>query len=185
MELVTLVVAFAAFGMSIFATWAALRQADAAESAVDKAAEANKTADEALRVAKAATEIEHDRRHAEMQPRFSMAATGGPTDVQAVTFTNGGPVQYDRIVMEAGEESSWAICGFLGTGENREELVQQVELPEGLVVGGTAEVMLARVTAEKGGIVPLRVTAYRRGHMWRASVPVELEGPSGGWLMAI
>lgn len=53
------------------------------------------------------------------------------------------------------------------------------------MVGGTAEVFLARVTVEKGGIVPLRVTAYRGGDMWRAAVPVELEGPSGGWFLAV
>lgn len=175
MDLVTLVVALAAFGVSIIAASAAWRQADATERAVAGADAANSTAKEALLVARRSAELDQGRRHSERRPKLTLEVVGPPELMQTVRLRNNGPDNYRPISVMLGTESEHLVTSLHAPSVTADDEYDEYELPLGLFVGGEAEFVLKRTSTDLAGRV------YLYCHCWPDTTTAEVAGQPSVW----
>ncbi|WP_418062303.1 hypothetical protein [Pimelobacter simplex] len=166
MEIAALAISVVALLAAGWSAWGTHRQARAAESQAQAAADANRTAQEALDLALAAEMRERTRQHVEERPTFKVDGKrhqGAPLLID-LTVRNNGPLAYDSVTVrpDMGDAQTAALLRGVSVDHT---LADEAALGS-LKAGEAAEAVLARTAHDVGGDAKLIVTAARGSNEW-------------------
>lgn len=179
-----LAVTIAAFVVSIVAllaagwsAWSTHRQARAAEVQAEAADAANRTAQEALTLARAADSREQTRQHVEQRPHFNVVGKRVKNKplLTMVTIKNEGPLSYESITVRLDLED--AGTNRLVRGIGRLDAFAAENTFSDVKSGETVTMTLVRADPQLGGQAKLLVTAKRAEGEWTMIHYVQVSRP--------